>query len=215
MVVGRRPWVAAALASAALAACSAGPAFADAVDACPPTGPPPAVDDPYAPPPDLQIACVQSVRAIDGQTLMHWYAIAQLDLGAPDRSARAMDEAMTFLLDGLQTEGEAQERQISVSALAVRRRFNAERHASFDSRADFERFLSETGETVTDVKYRVKLEILAERIVAQVVKRHRTPAAKQRAFDRFLARFGTKWQRRTWCRDEYRADVCGLPATGP
>ncbi|MEA2484125.1 MAG: hypothetical protein QOC55_2072 [Thermoleophilaceae bacterium] len=215
MVVGWRLWVAAALASAALATCSAGPAFADPVEACPPADPPPAVDDTYAPPPDLKVACVESVRAIDGQTLLHWYAIARLDLGAPDRSARAMDEAMTFLLDGLQTEGEAQDRHIFVSALAVRRRFNAERHASFNSRADFERFLSETGETVADVKYRVKVEMLAARIVAQVVKGHRTPAARQRAFDRFLIRFGTKWQARTWCRDDYKVDLCGSPATAP
>src|SRR4051794_22926076 len=162
----------------------------------------------YAPPPDLEIACVVNVRAIDGRTLIHWYEVARLSSSASERSIRAMDDAMSFLLDGLQTEGEAHERHIRVSALAVRRRFNAERHATFDSRADFERFLAETGETVTDLKYRVKLEMLADRVAAQVVKGRRTPAARQRAFDRFFARYAPKWQARTWCRDEYKVDLC-------
>jgi hypothetical protein len=181
-------------------------AVAAVLAACPPAGPVAPVADPAAPPDDALIACV-GVTAVSGQRFSHWLAVSQK--GSPGAPAAQLHRQVTeFLLSGLWLEGEAAERGIKVSERTVRRVFTRQKHAAFRTEAEFRHFLADSGLTRSDIKYRVRLDILSDRVRKDVIGSG-TRAAKQRRFDRFVRRFHAKWKARTLCQPNYPADQCG------
>jgi hypothetical protein len=181
---------------------------ADTTVVCPPTDPQPAIDDVYAPPPDALIVCVQG-RPMLGALVSHWYVVARKGSPGSPTDKQLLDQALKFLVSSFWTEGEATERHLHVSDTTVTRTFNRQRRASFPRLADFHRFLRETGETRSDLKWRVRLDLLSARIQRDVTRGHKSQRAKAHAFDVFVTHFQPKWKARTWCRDDYKlADYC-------
>jgi hypothetical protein len=115
---------------------------------------------------------------------------------------------MDFLLSAAWTTGEARERGIRISDRAVRRRFTRQKHAAFRTQEAFRRFLRESGETVSDVEYRVRLDMLSERI-RKDAEGTGTARSRRHALAVFIRRFPAKWKRRTSCRPEYTVAECG------
>lgn len=187
-------------------------AIAAVLAVCPPTAPVAPVADPDAPPADAVVACVGNVP-ITGERFAHWLAVSRKGSspGAPADELRT--QVLEFLLSAKWLEGEAAERGIRVSDRVVRRRFNRQKHAMFRTEREFRQFLEDSGMTRSDIKYRVRLDILSERVRSAVIGTG-SPAAKQRRLNRFVARFHRKWKARTLCRPNYPADQCGgtLPA---
>jgi hypothetical protein len=67
----------------------------------------------------------------------------------------------------------------------------------------------ETGETRSDVKWRVRLDLLSARIQRDVTRGHKSYRAQAHALGVFVAHFQPRWRARTWCRDDYKlADYC-------
>src|SRR3954452_15147341 len=174
---------------------------------CPPAGPLAPVADPNAPAPDEVVACI-GTNAISGELFSHWLAISRKgsEPGAP--ATRVRRQVMEFLVSARWLEGEAAERGIKVSDRAVRHQFTAQKHQSFPTERAFSQFLEDSGMTLSDVKYRVRLDILSERL-RKAVSGKGSPAVKGRRLERFVSRFRAKWTRRTACRAEYTIDSCG------
>jgi hypothetical protein len=122
----------------------------------------------------------------------HWYAIVAKGSERSAKPHELLGRTMEFLISSDWTFGEARDRGIRLSKVAVRRQFNREKRANFKTREAFRRFLRRTGQTVGDVELRVRLDMLSERILKSGV-----------------GRFATKWRGRTSCLDGYSVSECG------
>ena len=80
------------------------------------------------------------------------------------------DEAMNNLLDIEWISGEASERGIEVSDEEVQREFEQTKEENFGNEKEYEDFLEESGFTQEDIDLRVRLQLLSEKIQAQITE---------------------------------------------
>jgi hypothetical protein len=109
-------------------------------------------------------------------------------------------------------EGEAADRAIALSQRAVRRGFTKQKHANFATEREFKRFLRETGQTVGDLEYRVRLDILSVRL-RRAAAGSGSPRSQADRLDRFIRRWTKKWTARTSCLPAFHVDACGSTFT--
>ena len=105
--------------------------------------------------------------------------IAQKDAKPADAQAEAQcrqeyealrDQTLQLLISFRWIEGEAEERGISVEDDAVRKSFETLKRRSFPQAADYEKFLSASGQTEEDILARVRYDLLSGKIREQVVE---------------------------------------------
>jgi foldase protein PrsA len=89
-------------------------------------------------------------------------------VGADQRRRRGGAQAMQVLVSYAWIEGEADELGLAVSDEAVSRSFRRQRRANFQTRRAFRRFLRESGQTVADIRFRVRIDLLTTRIRRRV-----------------------------------------------
>ena len=77
---------------------------------------------------------------------------------------------MQLLISFRWIEGEAALQGITVSTRRVNAEYRRQKRASFPKERDFRRFLRTSGQTIADVKYRVRIDLLSERIRDRVVR---------------------------------------------
>jgi hypothetical protein len=205
-------------ASAGLAAPAGAETPAPTVEACPPaqtsggnaSSPTPAATTP--PRPGQILACV-ATQSIIGSVYLHWAHVAELaalgpgePAGQPAPLARAIvEEAMGFLISSYWVIGEAHDLKIHVSGLEVRRRFDHVRREQFPRLSEFKKFLKASGQTVADLLFRVRLNILSSAIQRHVSSHPRGGGR----LGRFLREFRAKWLARTYCLPAYAISDCG------
>jgi len=80
------------------------------------------------------------------------------------------DEVMEFLLSAQWIEGEAQEQGVEVSQREIDQQFAQERDASFQAEKDYRQFLRDFGYSEEDLKFRVRLTILQQKIIEKLTK---------------------------------------------
>ena len=136
------------------------------------------------------IAVVGS-QPITRATFDHWFRIAAISLQSriphgrhvPHRfghcrphhrrcriDERALrDEVMPFLISAWWIEGEATLQGISVTDAEVTKQFDITRRESFDSRKAFRKFLRQSGMTVADLHYRVRVQLLSDGVREKVI----------------------------------------------
>jgi hypothetical protein len=174
---------------------------------CPPAGPVAPVSDLDAPAPDALIACVDTTP-ITGALFGHWLSAARK--GSPEgaTASELRSQVLEFLVSAKWLEGEAAERGIMVSDRAVRRQLREQRQAGYPDKRKFRKFLEDSGMTRSDLKYRVRVDILSERVRADAAGTG-SQRSRTRRLSRFVERFRTKWKRRTACLPSYEGDSCG------
>ena len=108
-------------------------------------------------------------------------------------------------------EGEAARRGIEVSARQVSRSFRHQKRAAFPDDRDYRRFLRATGQTHADVRYRVRVDLLSNRIRDEVIGGAKRSRTQQRRLDKFVVAFFARWQAQTLCTPRFaRAlEECG------
>jgi hypothetical protein len=123
----------------------------------------------------------------------HWKRIEHVS--NPHIRFRAQRRAtMRFLLAADWTLGAAAEMGIVVSDAQATTSLDKLRREAFPTKRAFDDFLRSTGQTIADLKFREKLNLLNQRL------------AKTEAMPGFVA----KWRARTLCRPLYRvAEYCG------
>lgn len=99
-------------------------------------------------------------------------------------------KVMEFLITSYWYQAEAAKQNIKVSDAQVQKVFNTEKNQQFKSAADFQTFLTQSGQTLQDILYRVRLSEL----VKQLRAKHPTtvtPAQIQAYYKTHTSQFGT------------------------
>jgi hypothetical protein len=197
-----------------------GPA-ATAGEACPPAlsvspSTPPAAAPTGQPAPGQILVCVAS-RSITGATFEHWANVARMSTAptSPPTPGEVLKEVMGFLISSDWVLGEAQALKVHASVREVRRSFEKIRRQEFPKEKEFRAFLTHSGQTVIDLLFRVRLNLLSTRIQKRVLAGHHSTASKRRAISRFVEGFRRKWQARTYCAAEYATVDCGHVQAAP
>jgi hypothetical protein len=178
----------------------------------PPATPPPA--GPGQPTPEQILVCIGS-EAITGATFSHWLTIADKSQGRPSKgqpaptAAQSLKEVMSFLISSDWVIGEARDLKVSVSASQVRRAFDRIKGQQFPKQRQFNAFLRQSGETVADLLFRVRLNLLSERIQRHIASGHHGSGSQRRALSQFVKDFRTKWMSQTYCAPQYAVEDCG------
>jgi SurA N-terminal domain len=148
------------------------------------------------------VARVQNT-AITRAEYDHWYTVAQTNT-AKGKAAALKEQTLEFLISAAWVEGEAAERHLQVSPQEVANSYERTKRQHFPHEGEFQRFLSKSGQTEEDLRFRVRLKLLSARIQAQVHASGSTTAVKS-----FVGLFHKKWRARTYCRPEFMVADCG------
>jgi hypothetical protein len=113
------------------------------------------------PAPEQVVACV-GARSITGATFSHWADVVRRSGGKHlPSAAEVKNEVMGFLVSSDWVLGEAADLNIDVSEAKVRHTFNRIRDEQFPKRREFKVFLRKSGQTVADLLFRVRLNLLS------------------------------------------------------
>lgn len=164
------------------------------------------------PAPEQIVACV-GAQSITGATFEHWANIARRSEDSSKRhrsnAGEVLKETMGYLISSDWVIGEAQDRHVDVSPTEAQHAFDRIRAQQFHKHREFEKFLKQSGETVADLLFRVRLNLLSERIQKRVLAGHHSARGKQRALERFVHGFRLKWEAQTYCEPGYAVQDCG------
>jgi parvulin-like peptidyl-prolyl isomerase len=145
---------------------------------------------------DWRVALV-GTQPITVSLYRHWEHIAHRE--APHESAKQhRTTVMQALISDLWILGEAQERGIRVSDKQVARELQRERRAAFPSQRSFKRFLRQTGQTVADLEFKTRIDLLTGKLQAVIDPDE----------------FASKWKARTLCAPGFGVQDCGGTLTG-
>jgi foldase protein PrsA len=148
-------------------------------------------------PPDFT-ACIAHLAAttptVKGQTAP---AHAQLKSECATQYKSLQQEVLGFLITSQWVLAEAKALGVSVSDAAVKKQFLSIKNQQFPKAAEFEKFLATSGQTVSDLLYRVKLNMFSSKVEQKIVKSKGTvtPAQIEKYYSENKARFGTPEKR--------------------
>jgi hypothetical protein len=125
-----------------------------------------------------------------------------------------MVQVMGFLIAADSVLGEAHDRHVRVSRAKVRRVFDHLRHEQFRRARQFRRFLAHSKETVGDLLLRIKVQLLAKKILQRVIAGHREQRGRDEALGHYFINFARKWKARTYCAAGYAVPDCGHVQAG-
>jgi hypothetical protein len=174
----------------------------------PPTTSP--LANPLTPAPEQIVACIGS-QSITGATFSHWAVVAQKSEGSKHRlsASEVMKQAMSFLISSDWVLGEATDLNIHVSEGEVRHTFDHLRAQQFPKKKEFKTFQKQSGQTIADLLFRVRLNLNSARIQKHVLAGHRGARSQQQALKRFVHDFKLKWEAQTYCDPAYAVTDCG------
>lgn len=127
---------------------------------------------------------------------------------------RIEERALGERLDAIWIQGQAREMGIGVRPHEISRELAHLKKEAFKNEAQYRRFLSEAHFTRRDVRERVKLQVLSEKIQVRVVF-GLSEAEGQRALNRFVREYEERWRRRTVCAPDYVTVRCSNAPTAP
>jgi foldase protein PrsA len=80
------------------------------------------------------------------------------------------DQVLQLLVSFEWIEGEAEERGVKVTDAEVQKSFDQQRKQSFPKDADYKKFLKDSGQSEEDIKQRVRLDLLSNKIRDEIIK---------------------------------------------
>jgi hypothetical protein len=136
-------------------------------------------------------------------TYQHWLAVENALGGTTSPS----HEALAFLITSRWMLDEAAARGITVSAGAVRHRFDEVVHQSFSKSGSLRAFMAKSHQNETDLLERIKVELLRARIAAKITAGQGAAQSKA-TLARFEKSFHQHWKVRTKCKTAYVMEDC-------
>lgn len=118
------------------------------------------------------------------------------------------DQVVQFLIQAEWVQQEAEEREIAVSGAEIDAAFAKQKKQSFPNEADYAKFLSGSGMTEEDIRFRIELDLLQNKLSAKVTD---TESGKEKALNAFVKRFRAKYKAKTFCADDFEGAECGTP----
>jgi foldase protein PrsA len=128
------------------------------------------------------VADVDKAGTVSKEEFDHWLTVvaSQPQPGQskpskpPKPGSRQYDavkqQVMQFLVSAKWIEGEAKERGVSATDAEVKRQFEQTKDQSFPNDKAYQRFLKTSGQTEADLLFRVKLDVLSNKIRTQVTE---------------------------------------------
>jgi foldase protein PrsA len=115
-----------------------------------------------------------SVATVDGEPIEkrdyeHWNAVVK-KLTPGIKAADAKHQALQVLVSFRWVEGEAERLDVEVSGAEVDKSFAEQKRQAFPKEADYLKFIRQSGQTEADIRARVRVDLLGQKIQQQVVK---------------------------------------------
>jgi foldase protein PrsA len=122
---------------------------------------------------------------------------AQLKSECEQQYTSLKQEVLGFLISSEWVIGEASHLGVNVSDAEVKKEFEKIKTQQFPKAAEFEKFLASSGQTVSDLLLRVKLNMLSSKIQKKIAKGKGTPskAEIEKYYKENPSRFGTAEKR--------------------
>lgn len=122
---------------------------------------------------------------------------AQLKTQCEEQYKSMLQEVMSFLISSSWVLNEAQSLGVKASDSEVHKKFEALKSQEFAKPAEFQKFLASSGQSVSDLLLRVKLNLLSQKIQQKIVKAKGTPgnAQLEKYYKEHLSQFGTPEKR--------------------
>jgi foldase protein PrsA len=127
---------------------------------------------PVAPDPPSYTACIAHLEATapkpaKGQPKP---TAATLKAQCEQQYTALKQQVLGFLISSDWVIGEASDQGVKVSDAEVKKQFNQIKQQQFPKEADFQKFLASSGQTISDLLLRVKLNMLSSKIQQKVTK---------------------------------------------
>lgn len=128
------------------------------------------------------VAKIEDVGSIPKTTFNHWYVVVasqpqpgQKKPAAPpplnSKQGQALkQQVMQFLVSADWIDGEAKARGLTAAPAEVQKQFLQTKKQSFPNEKAYQKFLATSGQTVQDLLYRVRLDVLSNKIREDVTK---------------------------------------------
>jgi foldase protein PrsA len=133
------------------------------------------------PEPPAYTACIAHLQATTPKPAKGQPAptVAQFKSQCEQQYKSLQQEVLGFLISSQWVIGEAESLGVSVSDKEVKKRFEQIRNQQFQKTAEFEKFLANSGQTVSDLLLRVKLNLLSQKIQQKIVRAKQTVTKSQ------------------------------------
>jgi foldase protein PrsA len=152
------------------------------------------------PEPPNYTACISNLAATTAKPAKGQKAptSAQLKTQCETQYKTLKTEVLGFLISLNWVFGEANSLGVKVSDAEVRKQFIKIRTSQFPATGEFEKFLSSSGQTVSDLLLRVKQNIVSQKIQAKILKEHGkvTEAEVQKYYNNNKSKYGTPEKRK-------------------
>jgi foldase protein PrsA len=128
-----------------------------------------------------------SVATVDGEPIEkrdyeHWNAVVK-KLTPGIKAADARNQALQVLVSFRWVEGEAERLDVKVADADVDKSFAEQKKQAFPKEADYLKFIKQSGQTKADIRARVRVDLLGQKIQQQVVE------GKDKVSDQAIAEF--------------------------
>jgi foldase protein PrsA len=154
---------------------------------------------PVIPDPPDYTACIAHLEATaakpaKGQSKP---SAAQLKTQCEQQYKSLQQEVLGFLISSSWVLGEAESQGVKVSDAEVQKEFEKIKNEQFPKAAEFQKFLASSGQTVSDLLLRVKLNMLSSKIQQKVAKSKGpvTQAEIQKYYNEHKSQFGAPEKR--------------------
>jgi foldase protein PrsA len=130
---------------------------------------------PVAPEPPYYTACIAHLKETAEKTATP----ATLKKACEQQYKSFSQEVLGFLISSSWVLGEANSLGIKLSDKEVKKQFETIKNQQFPKAADFEKFLATSGQSVSDLLLRVKLNMLSTKIQSKIIKSKSTVTPAQ------------------------------------
>ena len=150
-----------------------------------------------APVPPNYTACISHAAKVASQSGGKVPTNAALKAQCATQYKSLSHEVLGFLISSEWVLGEANHLGVKASDEEVHKQFNQIRSTQFPTTAEFEKFVAKSGQTVSDLLLRVKLNMLSQKIQSKIVKEAGkvTEAEIQKFYTQNKGRYGTPEKR--------------------
>jgi foldase protein PrsA len=156
-------------------------------------------EKPSVPEPPNYTACIAHLKATTAKPAKGQKApsSSQLKSECAQQYKSLQTEVLGFLISSQWVLSEASSLGVKISDAEVKKEFTKIKNAQFPKASEFEKFLTTSGQTVSDLLLRVKLNLLSSRIQKKVVKNESkvTPAQIEKYYKENLSHYGTPEKR--------------------
>ena len=155
-----------------------------------------------APEPPAYTACIQRLKSLaeielKAKSIKAIPTEAKLKSACETQYKSFTQEVMAFLLSSQWVIGEAKSLGVKLTDAEVKKQFLKIKTQQFPKAAEFEKFIASSGQTVSDLLFRVKLNMLSSKIQTKIAKEKKTVSDSEieKYYNQNKSKYGTPEKR--------------------